>query len=90
MAETLLSTKEASEYCSVSASFLNKRRVKGGGPEYLKLGSKVSYPKSALDEWLSEHRRRKTRSSTPKTRIESGRKTRSTAVTADRQAGTTQ
>ena len=50
----------ASAYTGMSASWLNKRRVFGGGPAYLKLGRRVLYDQAALDDWLAAHCRRST------------------------------
>jgi len=58
------SVKEAAGYCDVSVAFLNRSRLTGDGPEYLKLGSKpgskVMYEAPALDAWLASRRRRST------------------------------
>ena len=56
----LLSTPEAADYLGVSVSFLNKLRITGGGPSYVKLGRRVLYPKADLDSWLEACRRRST------------------------------
>ena len=56
----LVNTKGASELTSLSASQLNKLRVFGGGPEYVKIGRSVLYEISALEAWIAKHRRTST------------------------------
>jgi len=55
-----LRTADAATYCGLSASTLNKLRVFGGGPTYLKLGRAVCYDISDLDFWLATKRRAST------------------------------
>jgi predicted DNA-binding transcriptional regulator AlpA len=55
-----LRTADAAIYCGLSASTLNKLRVFGGGPKYLKLGRAVCYDVSDLDSWLATKRRAST------------------------------
>lgn len=55
-----MTVPEAAAYVRRSASFLNKRRVYGGGPAYIKLGASVLYERSALDAWLAASVRRST------------------------------
>jgi predicted DNA-binding transcriptional regulator AlpA len=55
-----LSTPEAAQYCSSSASTFEKLRLNGGGPAYCKLGRRVTYLVSDLDDWLTANRRRST------------------------------
>ncbi|MBX4898594.1 helix-turn-helix domain-containing protein [Rhizobium bangladeshense] len=56
----MLRTDDAAIYTGVSASTLNKLRLTGGGPDYLKLGKSVVYDPADLDAWLSSKRRRST------------------------------
>lgn len=42
----------AAEYLGVSVSFLNSLRVRGGGPEFCKVGRLVRYSLEALDTWM--------------------------------------
>lgn len=51
---TRMPTPEAAAYVGLSASTLNKLRVFGGGPAYLKLRRKVLYERSDLDAWLAD------------------------------------
>jgi predicted DNA-binding transcriptional regulator AlpA len=60
-----LSPPEAAQYLGLSASTLSKRRVFGGGPQYLKLGRRVVYDTRDLDAWLDAHRRTSTSDALP-------------------------
>jgi len=57
---TLLNTHQAAEKLGLSTSFLNKARLEGNGPSFIKLGSKVSYEMSDLESWINNRRRRST------------------------------
>jgi excisionase family DNA binding protein len=48
-----MTTVDAAAYTGVSRSTLEKLRVFGGGPRYLKLGRLVRYRQADLEEWLS-------------------------------------
>ena len=48
-----VNTRGAAAYVGVSKSTLDKLRVHGGGPTYLKVGRKVLYETGHLDEWLT-------------------------------------
>jgi hypothetical protein len=50
----VLSVYAAANYVGLSASFLNKRRVYGGGPLFIKVGRRVVYDRDHLDTWLSK------------------------------------
>ncbi len=52
--------KEAATYLGISVHSLRRWRWIGGGPKFLKLGSRVVYPVAELDAWQSD----KLRSST--------------------------
>jgi excisionase family DNA binding protein len=54
--ESLLTPQEAAADLRVSKSYLDKLRVYGGGPQFLRLGRKVLYRKSDLDFWAAQHR----------------------------------
>ncbi|MGO6898741.1 helix-turn-helix transcriptional regulator [Rhizobium ruizarguesonis] len=56
----MLRTQGAAEYLNLSVSTLNKLRLTGDGPSYIKLGKSVVYDPADLDEWLSSKRRRST------------------------------
>jgi len=53
----LLNTSEASHHIGLSPSWLNKSRMDGSGPVYLKIGRLVRYTIKDLDIWLSSKRR---------------------------------
>ncbi len=48
---------QAAEFTKLSRSTLNKLRLTGGGPRYMKLGRRVVYARSALAAWM-QHRER--------------------------------
>ena len=55
--ERFLTPKEAAAYLRVSKSYLDKLRVYGGGPKFLRFGKrKILYRKSDLDFWAAQHR----------------------------------
>jgi len=57
MSSEKFTTKEAAAYIRKSASWLNKTRLTGVGPVYLKVGGSVLYLRSDLDHWLAGTRR---------------------------------
>jgi Helix-turn-helix domain len=60
MDSPLLTVNEAADYVRGSASYLNKLRVTGGGPQYIKRGSRVFYRRADLDRWLDKQVRKST------------------------------
>jgi excisionase family DNA binding protein len=48
---------EAAKYLGISRSWLDKKRLDGNGPPYLKLGRRVIYERSDLDAWATSKRR---------------------------------
>jgi predicted DNA-binding transcriptional regulator AlpA len=52
--QTPLDTKGAARYLGMSTSTLEKLRVFGGGPQYLKLRHLVRYRHQDLDAWMNE------------------------------------
>ncbi len=56
----LVRTREAAKFVALSESQLNKLRVFGGGPEFIKLGARVLYEVQALEAWIARNRRRST------------------------------
>lgn len=52
-----LNTTEAATYLKMSPSWLNKTRLSGTGPVYMKTGGRVQYETSDLDAWLRSSRR---------------------------------
>lgn len=57
MSTVKMSTAEAAVYIRKSVSWLNKSRMTGTGPVYLKVGATVTYLVADLDEWLNSFRR---------------------------------
>jgi predicted DNA-binding transcriptional regulator AlpA len=54
----LVKTDGASEYTAVSVSRLEKLRVSGGGPKFVKLGGRaVAYDVADLDRWINAQKR---------------------------------
>jgi hypothetical protein len=56
----LLNTRQAAAHCNLSPRTLEKLRVKGGGPHFLRLGGAVRYQLEDLDLWIASSRRRTT------------------------------
>lgn len=53
--QELLTPREAAAYLRVSKSYLDKLRVYGGGPTFLRPGKrKILYRKSELDDWAAD------------------------------------
>jgi excisionase family DNA binding protein len=60
MDDHILTTREAATFVGLSMPTLNKLRVYGGGPVFLKLGRAVRYRRSDLHIWLAARVRRST------------------------------
>ena len=56
----LLNTDQAAQRLGLSPRTLERYRVTGEGPEYLKIGRAVRYTASALERWLKGCTRRST------------------------------
>ena len=56
----MFTIKTAAAYLGCSAAYLEKLRVVGGGPEYIKFGKIVRYEREGLDRWIASRRRRTT------------------------------
>ncbi len=52
-----LRTKAAAAYLGLGPSTLEKRRLVGGGPRYIKLGKSVVYDVDDLEAWLAANKR---------------------------------
>ncbi|HOT82896.1 MAG TPA: helix-turn-helix domain-containing protein [Candidatus Defluviicoccus seviourii] len=52
MRDDLLNTTEAALYTRLAPQTLAVRRLKGTGPVFLKVGSRVYYRRADLDSWL--------------------------------------
>ena len=55
-----LSVAEAARYVGLSQSALDKARLTGDGPTFLKLCRRVVYDTADLDQWLASKRRKST------------------------------
>ncbi|RWE99982.1 helix-turn-helix domain-containing protein [Mesorhizobium sp.] len=59
-ARKMLRTDGAALYVGLSVSTLEKLRLTGDGPEYIKLGRTVVYSTTDLDAWMEGNRRKST------------------------------
>jgi predicted DNA-binding transcriptional regulator AlpA len=55
-----LSVREAASFYNVSKGWLDKRRVTGDGPRYIKIGRRVLYDVHDLEAWALSKRRQNT------------------------------
>src|SRR3546814_10998418 len=55
--QSLLNVRDAASFLGLSKSFLDKARIRGDGPHYLKLGSRVLYRTEALQSCLAARER---------------------------------
>ena len=55
-----VNVEAAAVLTGLSVSTLNKLRIYGEGPAYLKLGRRVAYDVADLNAWLASKRRRST------------------------------
>jgi hypothetical protein len=55
-----LRVAEAAAFCGCSISKLNKHRVTGDGPPYIRRGRLISYDIHDLEAWLAQGKRRST------------------------------
>ena len=54
-------TPEAAAYCGIAASTLEKMRLRGDGPVFIKAGPRaVVYDVNDLEQWLASRRRAST------------------------------
>lgn len=56
----ILTTHEAAGYCRLGKPTLERFRITGDGPAYLKLGGAVRYRRCDLDTWLATRLTRST------------------------------
>ncbi len=57
----LVSTKQAAQYLGTSERFLEIRRMKGGGPPFIRVSAKtIRYRRSDLDSWVESRVRQST------------------------------
>ena len=55
-----LTTPQAAAFVGLGVSSLEKLRVTGGGPAFLKIGRRVVYDARDLEQWLAKHKRSST------------------------------
>ena len=48
----LLTVSEAARWAKVSESFLNKARLTGAGPKFVRLGRSIRYRLADLEAWV--------------------------------------
>jgi predicted DNA-binding transcriptional regulator AlpA len=60
-----LRTPEAADYLGLSASTMEKMRLRGDGPRYAKLGRLVIYAITDLDAWVEVRKRTSTLETRP-------------------------
>ncbi len=58
--EELLDTQAAAQMLRIAASTLEKKRVYGGGPRFVKISRSVRYRPSDLSAWVAENLRQST------------------------------
>jgi hypothetical protein len=58
---SFVDTQEAAKFLGLSAGWLEVLRMRGGGPEYYKLGRRVSYAIRDLENWAEARRHKTTR-----------------------------
>jgi predicted DNA-binding transcriptional regulator AlpA len=57
MTKRLLTVAECADYVRLSASTLNRLRVSGDGPRYVKLAGRVLYDVADVDKWIEQGKR---------------------------------
>jgi excisionase family DNA binding protein len=53
----LLTPVEAAKFLNISKSWLDKARMRGEGPAYIRIGRSVRYAKGTLIEWMKSRQR---------------------------------
>jgi predicted DNA-binding transcriptional regulator AlpA len=57
----LLTEREAARFLGMTVSFLRARRIRGGGPPFIRVGSRtVRYDVRDLEGWIEAQRRQST------------------------------
>jgi hypothetical protein len=57
---TLLSQRDAALMLALSVRSLERFRVRGGGPRYIKIGKAIRYQQEALVRWVAARERAST------------------------------
>ena len=55
-----LRTQDAADYLGLSKSTLEKYRLSGGGPQFIKMGKAIAYKAEDLDAWVGARKRNST------------------------------
>ena len=59
--DVLMTPREAADFLGLSTRFLEVRRYRGGGPEYIRVSARcVRYSRQDLLSWCAERRRSST------------------------------
>jgi predicted DNA-binding transcriptional regulator AlpA len=53
----LVTAKEAAALLKMSYSWLAKARMRGDGPQYIKIGRAIRYDEAALRQWMKSRQR---------------------------------
>lgn len=56
----LIGVSDTADILGVSTSYLNKARLTGAGPPFVKIGSRVRYDPGDLVDWIEQQKRRST------------------------------
>lgn len=56
----VIGTEEAARYLGMSISWLNKSRMSGTGPKFIRIGGRIRYSYDDLNAFLEEQKRRST------------------------------
>jgi len=64
MSEKLLTTQEAADRLGLSKSTLDKGRLTGDSPPFVRMGTAIRYRPQDLDEWVAARVRRSTSATT--------------------------
>lgn len=66
MTSDILNTREAADYVRLGKPTMERFRISGAGPVFVKLGGAVRYRKADLENWLASRRVRSTSDGGPK------------------------
>lgn len=56
----LLDVAQAADHLGVSVGYMNKLRLRGGGPAFVKMGARVGYDPADLAAWIEASKRSST------------------------------
>jgi predicted site-specific integrase-resolvase len=60
MESELLTVEAAAEYLGLGITTLNKWRVSGAGPIFIKMGRRIAYARADLERFIAQNRQRST------------------------------